>query len=275
MTVEVQLQSLSARQAVVTGGARGLGLATARSLAQAGAAVTIGDLDADLARSAASAIRAEGLQADAAPLDVSDSASVQAFFDRFARLDILVNNAGVQQRVCALADLSDLEWHRVLSVNLCGAFYCSRAAARLMQRQESGVIINLSSINGLSPVALVGSYNAAKAAVISLTKTLAIELAAYGVRVNAVCPGPVMTQMNEQVMADRAATLQVSRDEMVERVRRSIPLGRWGEPEDIANMVAFLASPAANWITGEVIRVSGGLEGVSATPPRAQAQAHP
>ena len=250
-------------------------MATARSLAQAGAAVTIGDLDADLARSAASAIRAEGSQADAAPLDVSDSASVQAFFDRFARLDILVNNAGVQQRVCALADLSDLEWHRVLSVNLCGAFYCSRAAARLMQRQESGVIINLSSINGLSPVALVGSYNAAKAAVISLTKTLAIELAAYGVRVNAVCPGPVMTQMNEQVMADRAATLQVSRDEMVERVRRSIPLGRWGEPEDIANMVAFLASPAANWITGEVIRVSGGLEGVSATPPRAQAQAHP
>jgi 3-oxoacyl-[acyl-carrier protein] reductase len=168
--------------------------------------------------------------------------------------------------------LSDEEWDRVLQVNLYGAFYCSRAAAKRMQRQESGVIINVSSVNGLSSTALVSSYNASKAAVISLTRTLAMELAAYGVRVNAICPGPIMTQMNEQVMADRATSLHITREEMIERVRKSIPMGRWGEPEDIANMVTFLASPAAGWITGEVIRVSGGLEGVSATPPR---RSHP
>jgi NAD(P)-dependent dehydrogenase (short-subunit alcohol dehydrogenase family) len=153
-------------------------------------------------------------------------------------------------------------------VNLSGVFYCSRAAAQRMRQQESGVIINVASVNGLSNTALVSSYNASKAAVISVTKTLAIELAAYNVRVNAICPGPVLTQMNEQVMADRAQSLHISRDEMIERVRKSIPLGRWGEPEDIANLVTFLVSPAAAWITGEVIRVSGGLEGVSATPPR-------
>lgn len=218
--------------------------------------------------SGAATLREEGLDVDSAVLDVSDSAAVQSFFASLSSLDILVNNAGVQQRVCALADLSDQEWHRVLNVNLSGVFYCSRAAARLMQRRESGTIINLSSVNGLSPAALVSAYNASKAAVISLTKTLALELASYGIRVNAVCPGPVMTQMNEQVMADRAVSLQLSRDEMIERIRKSIPLGRWGEPEDIASMVTFLASPAAGWITGEVIRVSGGLEGVSATPPR-------
>lgn len=218
--------------------------------------------------SGAATLREEGLDVDSAVLDVSNSAAVQSFFASLSSLDILVNNAGVQQRVCALADLSDQEWHRVLNVNLSGVFYCSRAAARLMQRRESGTIINLSSVNGLSPAALVSAYNASKAAVISLTKTLALELASYGIRVNAVCPGPVMTQMNEQVMADRAVSLQLSRDEMIERIRKSIPLGRWGEPEDIASMVTFFASPAAGWITGEVIRVSGGLEGVSATPPR-------
>ena len=237
-------------------------------MASSGAHVTLGDIEADRLESAAAALRAEGLHADAAVLDVSDSASVQSFFSRFKSLDMLVNNAGVQQRVCALADLSDEEWHRVQQVNLSGVFYCSRAAAQRMRQQESGVIINVASVNGLSNTALVSSYNASKAAVISVTKTLAIELAAYNVRVNAICPGPVLTQMNEQVMADRAQTLHISRDEMIERVRKSIPLGRWGEPEDIANLVTFLVSPAAAWITGEVIRVSGGLEGVSATPPR-------
>ncbi|HUQ94649.1 MAG TPA: SDR family NAD(P)-dependent oxidoreductase [Bryobacteraceae bacterium] len=268
MTGEVFLHSLKGKRAVVTGGAQGLGLAIARGLAASGASVTLGDLDASRVESGAATLREEGLDVDSAVLDVSNSAAVQSFFASLSSLDILVNNAGVQQRVCALADLSDQEWHRVLNVNLSGVFYCSRAAARLMQRRESGTIINLSSVNGLSPAALVSAYNASKAAVISLTKTLALELASYGIRVNAVCPGPVMTQMNEQVMADRAVSLQLSRDEMIERIRKSIPLGRWGEPEDIASMVTFFASPAAGWITGEVIRVSGGLEGVSATPPR-------
>jgi 3-oxoacyl-[acyl-carrier protein] reductase len=183
----------------------------------------------------------------------------------------LINNAAVQQQVCPLLDLPDTEWFRVLNINLTGVFYCSRAAGRRMARQERGIILNVSSINGLSPAALVGAYNASKAAVISLTKTLAVELAAHGVRVNAVCPGPVLTEMNRQVMAERGKTLDLTFQEMIDRVTQSIPLGRWGEPQDIASLVTFLVSPAAKWITGEVFRISGGLEGVVAMPRHAPA----
>ena len=137
-----------------------------------------------------------------------------------------------------------------------------------MERQGSGCIVNIASINGQNPAALVAAYNVAKAGVISLTKTLALELAAYGVRVNAVSPGPVYTEFNKTVMAQRCQTLNLTEDQMIERIRGAIPLGRWGQPADIARSVAFLCSPAASWITGEVLRVSGGLEGVSAAPPK-------
>jgi NAD(P)-dependent dehydrogenase (short-subunit alcohol dehydrogenase family) len=137
-----------------------------------------------------------------------------------------------------------------------------------MERHEAGAIVNVSSINGQNPAALAAAYNVAKAGVISLTRTLALELAAYGVRVNAVCPGPVYTDFNKRTMAQRRESLGISEDEMIERIRSAIPLGRWGEPEDIARAVAFLCSPRSAWITGEIVRVSGGLEGVSATPPK-------
>ena len=155
-----------------------------------------------------------------------------------------------------------------MEATLTGAFYCCRAAARIMERREAGAIVNVSSINGQNPAALAAAYNVAKAGVISLTRTLALELAAYGVRVNAVCPGPVYTEFNKRVMAQRRESLGIDEDEMIERVRAAIPLGRWGEPEDIARTVAFLCSPDSAWITGEILRVSGGLEGVSATPPK-------
>ena len=137
-----------------------------------------------------------------------------------------------------------------------------------MEKQEHGAIVNVSSINGQNPAALVAAYNVAKAGVISLTRTLALELAAYSVRVNAVCPGPVYTDFNKRNMAQRCETLGITEAEMIERVRSAIPLGRWGEPEDIARGVAFLCSPSAEWITGEIMRVSGGMEGVAATPPK-------
>ena len=156
----------------------------------------------------------------------------------------------------------------MMSVTLTGAFYCCRAAGSVMEDQESGCIVNISSINGQSPAALVAAYNVAKAGIISLTETLALELAAYGVRVNAVCPGPVYTDFNKSNMAQRCQTLNITEEEMIERIRNAIPLGRWGEPFDIARGVAFLCSPAAAWITGEVLRVSGGLVGVQATPPK-------
>ena len=155
-----------------------------------------------------------------------------------------------------------------MNTTLTGTFYCCRAAGAIMERQESGCIVNVASINGQNPAALVAAYNVAKAGVISLSKTLSLELAAYGVRVNAVSPGPVYTEFNKTVMAQRCQSLNITEDQMIERVRGAIPLGRWGETLDIAQTVAFLCSPAASWITGEVLRVSGGLEGVSAAPPK-------
>ena len=177
-----------------------------------------------------------------------------------------MNSAGLGQQVGPAVELSDDEWSRVLDVNLTGTFYCCRAAGLTMETQESGCIVNMASINGQNPAALVAAYNAAKAGVISLTKTLALELAAYGVRVNAISPGPVYTEFNQKTMAQRCKTLNITEPEMIERVRSAVPLGRWGEPEDIARGVAFLCDPANSWVTGEVLRISGGLEGVSATP---------
>jgi NAD(P)-dependent dehydrogenase (short-subunit alcohol dehydrogenase family) len=258
--------------AVVTGAAQGLGLGIAEQLARDGARVTIADLQMEKATAAAETLREEGLTVDARRLDVAQSQDVEQLFESFARdhgrLDILVNNAGVGQNVAAVVALSDDEWSRVLRVTLTGTFYCCRAAGRLMERQAAGAIVNIASINGTNPAALVAAYNAAKAGVISLTKTLSLELAAYGVRVNAVSPGPVYTEFNRTVMAQRCQSLGITEEQMIERVRSSIPLGRWGEATDIAAAVSFLCSPASGWITGEVLRVSGGLEGVAAAPPR-------
>ena len=184
------------------------------------------------------------------------------------KIDVLVNNAGLGQDVAAITELSDEHWQQVIDVTLTGTFFCCRSAGRWMRRQESGAIVNISSINGVNPASLVAAYNVAKAGVISLTRTLALELAAYGVRVNAVCPGPVYTDFNQRVMAQRCESLGIEEEEMIERVRQAIPLGRWGEPADIASAVGFLCSRSASWMTGELVRVSGGLEGVSAAPPK-------
>jgi 3-oxoacyl-[acyl-carrier protein] reductase len=244
----------------------------AAQLARDGATVIIADLQLEKAEAKAERLRGKGLTVQAKYLDVANSEEVDAFFRNvvqgFGRLDILVNNAGVGQTVTPTVELSDEEWHRVLNITLNGTFYCCRAGGAIMEQQESGSIVNVSSINGQNPAALVAAYNVAKAGVIMLTRTLALELAAYGVRVNAICPGPVYTDFNKSVMDQRRKSLDISLDEMVERIRKAVPLGRWGEPEDIAHGVAFLCSPESSWITGEVLRVSGGMEGVSAAPPK-------
>jgi NAD(P)-dependent dehydrogenase (short-subunit alcohol dehydrogenase family) len=263
---------LSGSIAVVTGAAQGLGLGIATQLAQDGATAVIADVQGDKAEAEAQNLRDQGLDVYAGQLDVTDSSAVTAFLDgiagKYGRLDILVNNAGNSQTIAPITELSDAEWNRVLNVILHGTFYGCRAGGAIMERQESGCIVNIASINGQNPAALVASYNVAKAGVIMLTRSLAVELAAYGVRVNAVCPGPVYTEFNRRVMAQRATSLNVSEEQMVENIRKAVPLGRWGEPEDIAQMVSFLCSPAASWITGEVYRVSGGMAGISAAPPK-------
>ncbi len=270
---ETSVYRLDGLVAVVTGAAQGLGLGIARRLGQLGARVVMADLQVEKVQRAAKELSDHGVQVlSARHLDITDSSQVATFFqdvvDQHGRLDALVNNAGLGQDVAAVVDLSDEQWDRVIRVTLTGTFYCCRTAGGIMERQESGSIVNISSINGQNPAALVAAYNVAKAGVISLTKTLALELAAYGVRVNAVCPGPVYTDFNKTVMAQRCESLDISEEQMIERVRQAIPRGRWGEPEDIAHQVAFLCSPAADWVTGEVLRVSGGLEGVSAAPPK-------
>jgi NAD(P)-dependent dehydrogenase (short-subunit alcohol dehydrogenase family) len=264
--------SLNGQVAVVTGAAQGLGRGIAETLARRGASVVIADVQLAKASAAVSSLAGEGLAVEAVELNIADSGRVNECFQTFGRLDILVNNAGVGQNVAPVVELTDEEWQRVIGITLTGTFYCCRAAGRLMERRGSGSIVNIASINGQNPAALVAAYNVAKAGVISLTKTLALELAAYGVRVNAVSPGPVYTEFNRTVMAQRGKSLNLAEEQMVERIRASIPLGRWGEAADIANAVAFLCSKEAAWITGEVLRVSGGLEGVSAAPPKRTGQ---
>ncbi|MCJ8332291.1 MAG: SDR family oxidoreductase [Lentisphaeria bacterium] len=261
--------------AVVTGAAQGLGLGFVEALAEMGATVIIGDLQVDVATAAAEALSAKGMTVSSGYLDVTDTEVVDEFFKQVnathGSIDILVNNAGLGQTVTPSVELSDEEWEKVMNVNLYGTFKCCRAAARIMEQQESGCIVNISSINGQNPAPLVAAYNAAKAAVISLTRSLALELAAYGVRVNAVCPGPVYTDFNKQVMSQRCDALGINEDEMIERITKAIPLGRWGEPEDIAWSVVTLCHPRSSWITGEIVRVSGGLEGVGSAPPKRDA----
>ena len=263
---------LAGQTAIVTGAAQGLGLAMAEQLLARGARVVLADVQAEKVAELAGSLADGGLSAESLELDVTDSRAVtdefQAVAARSGRLDIVVNNAAIGQQLAPVSELEDAEWERVLAVTLHGTFYCCRAAAAIMERQESGSIVNVSSINGQNPAALAAAYNVAKAGVIGLTRTMALELAAYGVRVNAVCPGPVYTDFNRSVMNQRSESLGIAEEEMIERVRAAIPLGRWGEPEDIARVVAWLAGPQAAWMTGEVVRVSGGMQGVSAAPPK-------
>lgn len=265
-------KSLDGQIAVVTGAAQGLGLATSERLASDGAHVLLADVQLEKVEVESNRLCNSGLTTSAHQLNVTESKAVNDFFAqaraKHGRIDILANSAGVGQDVCPIVELSDEEWDRVLAVTLTGTFYCCRAVGRIMEEQESGSIVNFASINGQNPAALVSSYNVAKAGIISLTKTMAIELAAYGVRVNAVAPGPVYTAFNQRNMAMRSSSLEISEEEMIERVRKAIPLGRWGKPEDIAQAVAYLCSPDTSWVTGEILRISGGLEGVSAAPPK-------
>ena len=265
-------QRLGGRVAIVTGAGQGLGRAMARRLAGEGAAVVIADLRETAARETVAQIEADGGRALAVRTDVVQAGDITELIQRtlgdLGRLDIMVNNAGIGPAVFPVVQLPEAEWTKVLTVNLTGTFLCCREAARHFVVQRSGTIINISSINGLNPSVFVAPYNVAKAGIISLTKTLALELAPYGVRVNAVCPGPVSTELNQKLMRQRAGVLGITVEEMVESVRSAVPLGRWGEPEDMAAAVAFLASDDAAYITGEVLTVAGGMAGAVTAAPR-------
>lgn len=266
------MHSLKDKVAVVTGGAQSIGFGICEALGAAGCEVIIADIRQDRMQHSCEELLARGFGCHAVGVDVTNEESVRNLVrqvkTRHGRIDIFVNCAGTPPNVVPLIHLSTAECTRVLNVNLMGVFFCCREVGALMVQQESGKIINIASLNAVNPAALSVSYNVAKAGVVSLTQTLAVELAPFGVNVNAVSPGPVATEFHDTVMPQRAATLGITREAMVERVRASIPLGRWGKPEDIAKAVLFLASDQSEWMTGQNLVVSGGLAGVAAAPPK-------
>ena len=244
---------LSGQVAVVTGASSGIGQAIAARLGVAGAKVVVNSRSAERAEDAAAALRDRGTEALGVAADIGrdDQARklIDAATDRFGRLDILVNNAG-QPSVSPSEELDPADWRRVIDTDLSGAFYCAQAAGVTMLQQGSGVIINISSIFGQTGNAMRAAYVAAKHGLDGLTKVLAAEWATRGVRVNSVNPAYVATPLVDAAMASASFA--------VEDIERRTPLGRMGKPEEIAEVVAFLASPGASYITGVQLPVDGG-----------------
>ena len=251
-----ELIRLHDRVAIVTGGARGIGRETAETLSTAGARVVIADRDKGAAEAAATQMSAAGLRASAIHVDVADEASVeamvQATMEREGRLDILINNAGIAIRRAAV-DLALADWDKVVAVNMTGAFLCARVAVQpMIAAGVGGAIVNVASIMGLSGGGLYPnvSYQATKGAIVNMTRALAVEWAPQGVRVNAVAPTYVRTELIEPILKD---------PELVARIEAMTPLRRLAEPRDVAASIAFLVSPAAAMITGHVLAVDGGF----------------
>lgn len=246
-----KLLSLENKIALVTGGSQGIGLAISKTLAKAGAHVVINGQNPDRANSAAEEVNKNYGRASVALGNVSDpdvvKEIVKGVVKEFGSLDVLVNNAGITKDNL-LMRMSDEQWNDVISINLTGSFNCVRAVTRPMMKQRSGVIINITSVVGVMGNAGQVNYSASKAGMIGMTKATAKELAPRGIRVNAIAPGFIRTAMTDKL------------DEDVQTAyKSSIPLSRFGEPEEVANLVLFLAADTGAYITGQVLNVDGGL----------------
>lgn len=247
---------LSGRTAIVTGAARGIGAAEAVRLAKDGANVAVFDLSEEACRETVEAVEAAGARALAVACDVSDAEQVRAAFakvaEEFGSVDILINNAGVIRDNLSFK-MSEADWDTVLDVHLKGSFLCAQAAQKYMVEQEYGKIVNTSSIVALGNKGQV-NYSSAKAGLQALTRTLALELGRFNINVNAVAPGWIETEMTKEA----AERVGMTMEDMKERFASNIPLRRFGRVEDIANVVAFLVSDEASYISGETIYIAGG-----------------
>jgi NAD(P)-dependent dehydrogenase (short-subunit alcohol dehydrogenase family) len=248
--------SFENKVALVTGAGSGIGLATARAFAQSGASVVLADWDERAASSAAGELMAQGHKALAIRCDVSDDAQVEAMVAQtvatFGRLDAAYNNAGVQNVLAETADTTREDYDRVMAINLRGVWSCMKFELRQMRAQGNGAIVNCSSLGGLVGGAERGIYHAAKHGVIGFTKSAALEYAARGIRINAVCPGLIWTPMADRMVA-------AGQGEALRAMEKSVPMGRVGRPEEIAHTVLWLCSDAASYVTGQSISVDGGF----------------
>jgi NAD(P)-dependent dehydrogenase (short-subunit alcohol dehydrogenase family) len=248
--------SFDGKVALVTGAGSGLGLATARAFAESGALVVLADWHEEPVHAAAETLMARGHRALAVRCDVSDDAQVEALVretvGQFRRLDVAYNNAGVQNLLAETADTTRDDYDRVMGINLRGVWSCMKFELREMRRQGSGAIVNCSSLGGLVGGAERGIYHAAKHGVLGFTKSAALEYAARGIRINAICPGLIQTPMSDQMVA-------AGQGEALKAMEKSIPMARVGRPEEIASAVLWLCSDAASYVTGQSLSVDGGF----------------
>lgn len=242
---------LKDKVAIITGGARGIGREIALTFAQEGANICICDVNEQILEKATKELKATGRQAIGLKVDVTDFSQVegmvQKVLDKFAKIDILINNAGIT-RDNLLLRMKEEEWDVVLNVNLKGTFNCTKAVSKIMIKQRNGKIVNIASIIGLIGNAGQANYAASKGGIISFTKSVAKEFASRNINVNVIAPGFIKTDMTAKLPQD-----------LQESILKTIPLNRFGEPSDVANLALFLVSENSSYMTGHVIQVDGGM----------------
>jgi meso-butanediol dehydrogenase / (S,S)-butanediol dehydrogenase / diacetyl reductase len=253
---------LKGQIAIVTGGGRGIGRAIALELGRQGADIVIAELDQAGAKRTAEEVGALGRRSLATTTDVTSRADLRAMVDRakaeFGRIDILINNAGIY-RAAATLDVTEDHWDAIMNINAKAVFFATQAVLPTMMAQKSGAIVSLASMAGKIGSKTNLPYNASKAAVVSMTKSLALAHAGDGIRVNCVCPGFVETDMWTVVSRDQGKLLGMTPEEFTRQRAASVPLGRMERPEDVAHVVAFLAGPRSGYMTGQALSVDGGL----------------
>ncbi|WP_325558388.1 SDR family NAD(P)-dependent oxidoreductase [Pedobacter sp.] len=249
------MKQMEDKVVLITGAAQGIGFATAKAFAEAGALVALADFDKDLVNKAADQLRAGGYKTLAIVCDVSDDAQVKAMVDKtvetFGRLDAAYNNAGIQNVLADAADQTREDFDKVIGVNLRGEWSCMKYELQQMKKQGNGAIVNCSSIGGILGGAQRGTYHAAKHGVIGLTKSAALEYASKGIRINSICPGIIHTPMLDGM-------LNSGQTEVIDAMLKSVPAGRLGRSEEIANAVLWLCSDASSFVIGHTLVVDGG-----------------